>query len=84
MLTFAAAIDQQRDYYTNGGDSKGSYLVIQAARDTGTVQYKYRMQLTCSLVMKVLCLTSTIYCIAKSCNSQKYRVTEQVVCTCGI
>jgi len=54
---FAAAIDQQIDYYTNGGDSKGGYLVIQAARDTGTVQYKYRMQqLTRSLVMKVLCL----------------------------
>ena len=56
MLSFVAAIDQQREDYTNGGDSEGSYLVIQAARDTGTVQYKYRMQLTRSLVMKVLCL----------------------------
>ena len=27
-------------------DSEGSYLVIHSTRDTGTVQYKYRMQLT--------------------------------------
>jgi len=38
--TFVAAIDREREDYTNGDDNKGSYLIIQAAMDTGTVQYK--------------------------------------------
>ena len=40
-----AAIDRQRDYI-DGDNSEGGYLVIQEARDTSTVQCKYRMQLT--------------------------------------
>ena len=69
--------------------------MIQAARDTSTVQYKYRMQFThsrLSPVMKICAheLTSAIYCIAwsffslqqaKSYNFQKYRVTKWTVCT---
>ena len=59
-----------------------------------TQDYKYRMQLLVpdSPVMKTCAhkLTSAIYCIAwsffllqraKTCNSPKYRVTEQAVCT---
>ena len=44
MPTFVAAIDWWREEYTDGNDSKGDYLVTQAARDTSTVQYKYRTQ----------------------------------------
>ena len=32
--------------YTDGDDKKGSYLIMQAARDNSTVQYSYKMQLT--------------------------------------
>ena len=46
MLTFVAAIDRLREDYVDGNDSEGGYLVTQAARDTSTAQYKYRMQLT--------------------------------------
>ena len=72
--------------YIDCDNSKRSYLVIQAARVTGTVQYKYRMQ----LIRCVYELTSAIYCIAwsffslqqaKTYNSQKYQVTEWKVCT---
>ena len=40
MPTFVAAIDRQKEDYTDGDDSEGSFLIIQAARDTDTVQYK--------------------------------------------
>jgi len=36
MLTFVAVIDGLREDYIDGDDSEGSYLVIQAARDTGS------------------------------------------------
>ena len=62
---FVTEIDQD---YIDGNDSEGSYL---AARDTSTVQYKYRMQLTRSRLppMMKICarkLTSAIYCITWS------------------
>jgi len=42
---FVAAIYLHRENYTNGDNSGESYLVIQAARDTGTVQHKlYKMK----------------------------------------
>ena len=79
--------------YIDGNDSKGSYLVIQAARDSGTVKSSYKTQLACSRLSgdENLCpeLTSAIYCIvwtffslqqAKTCNPQKYRLTEWAVC----
>ena len=49
---------ERRLYYVDGDDSEGSYLVIQAARDTGTEQYRYRKQLTHSRLSsdKNLCL----------------------------
>ena len=39
-LLCMAAIDRQREDYTDGDDSERSYLIIQAAGDTGTVQYQ--------------------------------------------
>ena len=91
MPTFVAAIDQQR--YTDGDDSEGSYLIIQAARDTGSVQYKLQNATYLFLTLRTkICpreLASAIYCIAPSCfslqraktsNSQIHRVTEWTVC----
>jgi len=49
---------ERRLYYIDGDDSEGSYLVIEAARGTGAVQYRYRKQLTHSRLSsdKNLCL----------------------------
>jgi len=96
MPTFVAAIDRYREDYTDGDDSERNYLIIQAARDTGTVQYKLQnatsLLVSDSPVTKICPheLASTIHCIvwsffslqqAKTSNSQIHRVTERTVCT---
>ena len=86
-----------REDYTDGDDSGGSYKIIQAARDISTVQYKLQnatLIIPDYPVMKICPhkLMSTIYCAciawsffllqqAKTCNSQKYRVTELLLCS---
>jgi len=49
--------------------------VIQAPRDTDTVQYNLCTE--CNLLVPDFLVSLQQ---AKTCNSQKYRVTEQAVC----
>ena len=62
-----AVIDPQREDYTNGDDGGEGYLMIQAAGDTGTVQYKLQNARVSDCPGIRICshkLMAAIHCIA--------------------